>query len=334
MKLRYLSLIILSVFFISSVSMSEGIHCAFAEEEEDFVETLSHYTMGVIHEYDGRVTSAIAEFEKAVEIDPESYVIHLKLGIDYARMGLLAQAIYELKLASQYNSEDLQSHYLLALVYSARKEFDKATEEYEIILKSYAESDPQNIEIYGYLGQLYYSQKKYSEAIDQFEKFLELEPDNADVMYLLGSLYLELGERFKAVEFYSKSIIINPDHDGSLNSLGYIYAEDGVRLDEAKQLIEKALKIDPSNGAYFDSLGWVYFKKKMYSEALENLQLANTKMKDPVIYEHLGDVYYEMNQMSEAKRYWELSLELLPNQERIIHKLSQIKSLQAMHVSQ
>ena len=52
----------------------------------------------------------------------------------------------------------------------------------------------------------------------------------------------------------------NPD---ALNYLGYMYAEDGIMLDQAQTLIEKALEIDPNNGAYIDSLGWVYFKKGM-----------------------------------------------------------------------
>ena len=309
-----------------------GIACSEELADQDYdrqAKGLTHYTMGVIYDMDGLIPEAISEYEKAATFDSSSYVIRLKLGANYARQGLIPEAIKELNLGSELNPKDIQAHYLLALIYSSLKQFDKAADEYETILKSFAEADPQNAEISGYLGQLYYSQKKYSKAIEQFEKIIHLDPKNAEVMYLLGSLYLETGNRQKAIELFNQSITADPEHDGSLNSLGFIYAEDGTKLDEALGLVQRAVKIDPENGAYLDSLGWIYYKKGIYVDALKYLQMALDHLKDPVVYEHMGDVYLKLNQIDNAKKFWHQSLELSPNQEHVLKKLDDLEGLQA-----
>jgi tetratricopeptide (TPR) repeat protein len=274
----------------------------------------------------GMTNRAVLEYEEALQYDPTSYLTHLRLGAGYARLNMLPGAIEELKLVHKYNPEDMQSHYLLALIYSTRREYTLAAEEYELILKTFSEAEPQNIQIYSYLGQLYYSQKKYDKAIEQYEKILTFEPKNADVLYLLGSLYWEVGDRKLAVDLLEQSVVIDPQHDSSLNTLGYFYAENDMRLDEANDLIVRALAISPENGGYLDSLGWVYYKKGMYQEALETLIKADQYLKDPVIYDHMGDVYQKLNHLEDAIKYWELSLQLLPKQEAVINKINTVRS--------
>ena len=90
-------------------------------------------------------------------------------------------------------------------------------------------------------------------------------------------------------------------------------------------MIERALKIDPENGAYLDSLGWIYFKQGQYEDALKYLQEADNYLKDPIILEHLGDVYYKMDKRAEAKKFWFKSLEMLPNQTQVLEKLKSIE---------
>lgn len=293
--------------------------------------SLAHYSMGYIYDLLGVTNRAALEYEKAAQFDEASYLIHLRLGADYARLDMLQDAKEHLELVAQYNPQDLQSHYLLALIHSTEKDYDKAAEEYEHILKTFSTVEPQNIEIYGYLGQLYYSQKKYNQAIKQFEQILSFEQQNVDVMYLLGSLYTEINENDKAEDILRKGIAIDPEHEGCLNTLGYIYAEQNINLDEAIDLIERALKLNPYNGAYLDSLGWAYFKKKDYGNALKYLKEADAYMKDPLIYEHLGDVYFEVNQHDEALKNWERSLQMLPDQDYIKKKVNELKSMQAQN---
>jgi len=299
-----------------------------SEDQERLAKSLSHYTLGLIHDFLGSTDEAAGEYEQAAAFDKENFAIRLRLGIAYARLGRLSAAIEELQGAIRLKPDDLQPHYVLALIYSTQKDFNQAVSEYELILKHFSKVDPQNAEIYGYLGQLYYSQGNFDKAIEQFKMILSLDPQNAEVMYLLGSLYSEIGDPKLAIEFFQKSIQVDPEHENSLNSLGYVYAEEGTHLDEAVELIKRALEISPNNGAYLDSLGWAYFKKGMYAEALELLKRAGNLIEDPVIYDHLGDVYLKINEIELAQKYWELSLKLSPNQKQILTKLDNLKSQQ------
>lgn len=289
--------------------------------------SLAHYSMGQIYELWGMTNNAVLEYERSLQADSDqSYLPYLRLGANYAKLNMLDEAKQALYQVNKMSPDELQSHYLLARIFSVEKDYDQAAHEYEIILRKFSAAEPQNIEIYGYLAQLYYSQKKYTQAIEQFETILKIEPENADVMYLLGSLYVEVNDEAKAINILKKSIQIDPEHDGSLNTLGYLYADEGKNLDEAQELVERAIALSPDNGAYLDSLGWVYYKEGKYEEAVKVLLNADKVMKDPVIYDHLGDVYIKMNKIQEAIKYWQLSLELNPDQQDVEKKLEEIKS--------
>ena len=318
-------IVLFAIVFCFSLSSQAFVN----EDKVSTSKGLAHYSMGQVYDLLGETESSILEYKQAMEFDESNYLIHLRLGTNYARLGMMNEAINQLETAQQLNSDDLQSHYLLAIIHSSRRDYDKAAGEYEFILKKFAKAEPDNVEVYNYLGQLYYSQRKYDQAIAQFEKILSLEPKNADIMFSLGSLYAELKQKDKAVEVLKKSLSIDPDHDGSLNTLGYLYAENDEHLDEAIDMINHALKLNPDNGAYLDSLGWAYFKKGMYEKAMEILKQADDHLKDPVIYDHLGDVSFKINHLDDAIHYWELSLKLQPEQEEILHKLTEVKSIQA-----
>ena len=315
------------VVFLVLFFYAEPAKAFFFDENIGDSKALAYYTIGYTYDLMGMPESAVPEYEKAVQFDEGSYLIHLRLGAGYARLGMLAKAQEQLLLVQQFNPKDLQSHYLLALIYSTQQQYEKAAVEYEHILNEFSKVEPQNIEIYGYLGQLYYSQKKYDKAIEQFEKILKIDTQNADVMYLLGSIYLDVQRKDEAIALFKNSISIDPFHDGSLNTLGYLYAENDIYLDEALLLVNRALAISPENGAYLDSLGWVYFKMGKYDEALSTLQKADKLLEDAVIYEHMGDVYYKMSKIDEAIKHWNLSLGLEPQQPKVIQKINEAKNI-------
>jgi len=298
----------------------ESLASAELINQEERSKSLASYTMGVVYDLQGYTEKAIQEYEKSAQYD-NNYAAHLRLGTDYARLGQLEEARKELQLVLDQDPGNIQARYLLALIYSSSKDFDKAALEYEAILQSFSKAQPENKEIYGYLGQLYYSQRQYDKAIKQFETYLSLDPVNIDVLFLLGSLYLEQGDRKEAQEYFLRCTKVDPDHVDCLNSLGYLYAEQGLHLDKAEAMIQMALKTDPQNGAYLDSMGWIYFKKGEYDKALNYLNQADRFLDDPVIYEHLGDVYFQLDQLEEARKFWSLSLDMKPDQEEIREKI-------------
>jgi tetratricopeptide (TPR) repeat protein len=102
-----------------------------------------------------------------------------------------------------------------------------------------------------------------------------------------------------------------------MNYMGYMWAEHGLKLDQAKVLIEKAVKAEPKNAAYLDSLGWVLFKLNQPKEALGHILKAVelSEEPDPTLLDHLGDVYAALNQPDKAREAWKKSVSLEPNEQ-------------------
>jgi Tfp pilus assembly protein PilF len=94
-----------------------------------------------------------------------------------------------------------------------------------------------------------------------------------------------------------------------------MWAEHGTNLDNARDLIEKALKAEPKNAAYLDSMAWVLFKIGKPKEALDYAlkSVAAPEEPDPTEYDHLGDIYKALNQPDRAREAWQKSLSLEPN---------------------
>jgi tetratricopeptide (TPR) repeat protein len=118
-----------------------------------------------------------------------------------------------------------------------------------------------------------------------------------------------------AIDELKVNLTIDRDHAPSLNALGYFYAERNVNLEEAERLVRRALLQEPDNGAFLDSLGWVYFKQGRLRDAVEKLTEAAEKEPDPVIFEHVGDALKEMGQTEQARQWWRKALELDPEVE-------------------
>ncbi len=291
---------------------------------------LAHYIMAVAYDFNGRSVEAISEYERSVDLNPKEILPHLRLAAYYLRLGLTEKSITQLKEVLKLDSQNAQAHYLLGLLYSTQKKYDLAAAEYEQILKAAAETDRGNLEIYTYLAQLYFSQAKFAQAIVQFEHIIKINPKNASAHFFLGTCYLETNARVKSRASFQQALAIEPAHDGALNALAFMYAEDGVSLDDALSMARKAVSIDGANGAYHDTLGWVLHKKGMNAEALVALQKAAVYAQEPVVFEHLGDVYHDVNEFALACKHWKKSLELDPKQPQVKRKLQELEKTQAL----
>jgi tetratricopeptide (TPR) repeat protein len=133
------------------------------------------------------------------------------------------------------------------------------------------------------------------------ERVIVLDPKSDQAYFQLGALHDEAKNKEQSVANMKRAIELNPKNAAALNYLGYTWAEMGVRLDEAEQLIQRALQIEPNDGFYIDSLGWVYFQKGDYTSAVEQLERAVAiTVEDPTIIEHLGDAYVKVGKSDRA----------------------------------
>ena len=118
-------------------------------------------------------------------------------------------------------------------------------------------------------------------------------------------------QRPEAEEWLQQVLDEYPDDTGALNDLGYLWAERGQRLHRARRMIETAVKDEPDNAAYRDSLGWVHYQLGEYAEAVTELEKAVAlDMPDPTIFEHLGDAYLKAGQPEKARETWRRTVEL------------------------
>jgi len=286
---------------------------------------LSHYIMALFYDDLGELDSAVQEYEKALSLDKNNYLTHFNLAVTLIRKDEIKRARDELSCAVKLNPEAAEPHALLAILNMADGNWDQATKEYETALKGALRLDPKDIEIYKSLGALYIRQGNIKEAKDTYRIISELTPYDPEVHFYLGVIYAELKENLLLEEELKKAISLKPDYTEALNFLGYIYVEENKNFKEAEDLISRALKIDPDNGAYLDSLGWLYYKKGRIKEAKEILTRAASLMPDPVIFDHLGDVYLKMRDSESARINWQESLRLNPNQDKIEEKLKGLK---------
>ena len=147
------------------------------------------------------------------------------------------------------------------------------------------------------------------EAITHIEKAILLDDQRDTYFFEQGALLERVGQYEGAIESMQRALELNPKHSNAHNFIGYMYATEGRDLDKAVYHLEQALSIQPRNGYFLDSLGWIYFKKGQSAEALTHLKKAMIYTEpDPVLYDHLGDVYYKLDQLNEAHKAWETSL--------------------------
>ena len=162
------------------------------------------------------------------------------------------------------------------------------------------------------IAQVYEKGKRYSDmagALEAAEKLSQSKQDKQAVIFMRGAM-LEKMKNFEAAEAeFRKVLALEPDHAGALNYLGYMLADRHERLEEAQKMISRAVELDPQNGAYLDSLGWVYYQQNRLDQAADYLQRAVQRIsKDPTIHDHLGDVYFKQGKIREAVAQWENSL--------------------------
>jgi len=161
-------------------------------------------------------------------------------------------------------------------------------------------------------AQIYERSHRFKEAEDaarKAESIAKQPSDNEMPWLLLGAIYEHQKQYDKAQDEFKKVLDVNPKNAIALNYYGYMLAERGIRLDEARELIQRALDEEPYNGAYLDSLGWTYYKQNKLDQAELTLRKAlERESHDPTIRGHLGDVLAKQGRMELAVAEWEKSL--------------------------
>ncbi len=270
-------------------------------------------------------------------------ILYQQLGMLYRDTQNYTAAIYTFQeLGHLGDEEDARSRLLIMDTYRQARDLPKALQagkdalvkfpddasirnSYAMLLGEAQQSDdgikllqaglkgaPADRETYLNYSQIYERSHRFKEAEEAARKAESLakQPvDNEMAWLLLGAIYEHQKQYDKAEDEFKKVLDVNPKNAIALNYYGYMLAERGVRLDEARDFIQRALDQEPYNGAYLDSLGWTYYKQNKLDQAELTLRKAiERESHDPTIREHLGDVLAKQGRMDLAVVEWEKSL--------------------------
>ena len=237
-------------------------------------EELTVDTMRLTHQ----LPKALDEVNSAVQKSPEERSLRILRAYVVGELGRVGEAVSQLQALMNNTPADRELYLSIAQVYSQAKQFAEAEQAANKALGYSSKAEEEGYSRF-MLGSIYERQKKYDLAEEQFKKVLAADPLNAS----------------------------------AANYLGYMLADRGVRLEESVKYIQKALELEPNNGAYLDSLGWAYYKMNRCDLAEPPLEKAARLMSDdPTIHEHLGRLYLRMGKETLAEQEWERALKDWP----------------------
>jgi len=146
--------------------------------------------------------------------------------------------------------------------------------------------------------------KRWSDAFSVLEQAVARWPQDVDLIYEQAMVAEKLNRLADMETLLRRVMELKPDHQHAYNALGYSLADRGLRLEEARALIVKALSLAPGDPFITDSLGWVEFRLGRHEEALRLLREAYRARPDTEIAAHLGEVLWVLGRQEEARQIW------------------------------
>ncbi|HEY8123519.1 MAG TPA: tetratricopeptide repeat protein [Myxococcota bacterium] len=270
----------------------------------------------------GAYAEAEQRFARVAELYPEQYEIAYFLGIARRRSGDLEGALLAFDRIAENHPRFVDGRIQVAGILEAEGDLAAARIEVE---RAQAVKNTQTL---AYLhASLVAKGGDVPGGVAELEAMLKGGPADAETLYNIGVVRGEARDLPGAIAAMERALALDPEHAGALNFIGYSLAERGERLDEAQALIERALARRPDDGFVADSLGWVFFQRSRAAraagdthEASRWLESARAKLEeahsltggDPVISEHLGDVYLALGQKRVALEKYEQAVTLTP----------------------
>ena len=176
---------------------------------------------------------------------------------------------------------------------------------------------PEDVSLLVAEAQLLRDAGRYAEAFAFLAQALEVQPDQPDILYETALAAEKLGYVDVLERHLRHLIALQPDSSLAYNALGYSLADRNLRLEEAAQLIDKALSLSPGDSFILDSKGWLLFRQGKPAAALEVLQQALVQKPDPEIAAHIGEVLWALGRPDEALAVWREATRTNPTNEAL-----------------
>jgi tetratricopeptide (TPR) repeat protein len=245
-----------------------------------------------------RYDEARKAFEKASQLAPgDPFVANQLVELDLVEKHF---DVARQRIRSQFQKDPnaAGAHFWEGKVLAAEGKWDLAEAE----LKKTLQLDPNFSSAYDLLIKTYVAAGKLPQAVSELEGLLSKTPNNPSALMTLALIYERMQDYPKERDAYEKLLAISPENVPALNNLAYLYAEQLNDLDKAYNLARKAHELQPADSAASDTLGWVFYKRGDYQQALPILQESAEQAPDnPEIQFHLGMTAYMMGQTDLAQ---------------------------------
>ena len=262
--------------------------------------------------------------KKNMETDIPVSLIYLRLSLHYDALQEYNRSILYLRLSLNAksdeknsvwnNSSDEDSMIMLAhnLVQASVRRYGEA----EKICDRLIALNPDGESPYYIKGLIEYQNGRHEKAVSYYTSAIARNHNQYIYYFYRAIAYHSLKKNSEAEQDLKKILSIKSDFPDALNFLGFIYAEEGKRLEESLKLIKLAVDSFPLNGAYQDSLGWVYYRMGRLEEARFHLELSVQILEeegsiDPEVYGHLGDVLVELKYPALARSHYMKAVNLI-----------------------
>jgi tetratricopeptide (TPR) repeat protein len=274
----------------------------------DHARALSH--LGEVHLRRRDNAAARQAFDKAVAADSqlfEAFRGRVNLAI-IERRTAAAYAMVDARLAQA--PEDVDTLMLAARIAAAQGDYGRQ----EAALRKVITVRPGNLSALAVLANLYVDLNQLDSARARYEE-LSNGPMAAGAQTMLGLIYQTQNKPQEARAVFEKLLAANPDTHVAANNLAWIHAsESGGNLDTALKLAQDAVRLQPGSPDYNDTLGWVYLRKDLATEAIASLQVAIKARPDsPAFHYHLGLAYRKAGQLQKAMEELQTAVKLKPD---------------------
>ena len=226
-----------------------------------------------------------------------------------------SESLYDISLR-KLNKITPESYYFLAasLKKLSIKKLLLKRDDYGKLLFQKIKIWPENESFLYELADYYKLRKEYKKSLKIYEKLINQFPDNERLIFLYASNLDKVNKWKQAKNLFLELLKKKPKDTYTLNYISYKLAMRDEDLDYALNLIKKALTLDPENGYFLDTIGWVEFKRKNYEKSVFYLEKASTLLPNSdEVLDHLGDCYLKLNRTNEAIYEWKKALKNVQN---------------------
>jgi Flp pilus assembly protein TadD len=201
----------------------------------------------------------------------------------------------------------------------------KLDEARQFLRESVATTPVERVQILIGEAQLLREAGRHDDAYKMLADGLAAEPAQTELLYETALAAERVGKLDVLERNLRQLIVLKPDYAHAYNALGYSFADRNMRLDEASQLIDKALQLAPEDPFILDSKGWVLFRQGDTTGAIDALQKALAIRADPEIAAHLGEVLWSAGRRDEAKKTWNDAVKASPANEVLVDTIKKFK---------